>query len=178
MKTVYLLPCACGRRLEVDVGQAGTQIECSCGQSLAVPSIRGLKQLEEVANSLPEEKPRPAWSAWRGAAFSLGLLLAVISLAYAAYNAYWYYASMRLADPAEFALSYSYGEIDSLAPVDALAHFRNEESAGLGVPNEPPWVAIDKLHSDTGQRAIVSLIVAGLALVATAASMMGRSTKS
>jgi hypothetical protein len=122
----------------------------------------------------PKGAPRASWNPWRGAIFSLGLLLAVAALGFSAVNGYWYWGSRRLADPAEFALKMAYDEVDNLAPVDALGLFRSEETTGLGVPYPPPWVEIDKFHDQSGQRVMVGLIVAGAGLLATAASMLGR----
>jgi hypothetical protein len=45
-ETKYLLPCACGRKLPVEVAQAGEIVRCACGQSVTVPSLRRLRELE------------------------------------------------------------------------------------------------------------------------------------
>ena len=178
MTTQYLLPCSCGRRLEVDAGQAGTQIACSCGRSLEVPSIRGLRQLEIVLESAPEAVPSGAvWNPLRGAIFSLGLLVAAVALAFSVVNVYWFWQYRRLTDPAEFALKMAYDEVDRLSPEEVMGTFRNEEAVGLGVPYPPPWVEYDKIHDESGQRAILGLVVGGAGLVATAGSMLGRSRK-
>jgi hypothetical protein len=177
MKTLYLLPCACGRRLEIDAGQAGTQIDCSCGQTLSVPSVRGLRQLEIVAEPAAVDSPPATWNPVRGAIFSLGLLLAASALIFTAVNFYWFWQYRRLADPAEFALKMSYDEVDRMGPDEAVGTFRNEESTGLGVPYPPPWVEYDKIHDESGKRAILGLVIAGAGLVASAGSMLGRSPK-
>jgi len=39
------LPCECGGQCEVHSADAGTQVKCSCGQSLTVPSLGKLRQL-------------------------------------------------------------------------------------------------------------------------------------
>jgi hypothetical protein len=174
MKTLYLLPCKCGRRWEVDAGQAGTQIACSCGQSLEIPSIRGLRQLEIVSASAPDSAPRAVWSPWRGAIFSLGLAATVAAFIFSAVNMYWFWKYRRLSDPAEFALRMANDEVDRMNPEEVVGTFRNDEAVGLGVPYPPPWVEFDKYHDESGQRALLGLVVAGAGLVAAAVSMVGR----
>jgi len=79
----YLLPCqSCNSRLPVETGQAGQTIRCSCGNIVEVPSIRGLRALEQVADE------RPAAATWTkrkgllflGAAMSIGALAAAAAV--------------------------------------------------------------------------------------------------
>jgi len=51
VKAKYLLPCPCGRQIPVLASQAGQQLQCECGASLEVPSMRGLAELEPVGPS-------------------------------------------------------------------------------------------------------------------------------
>jgi hypothetical protein len=77
----YLLPCpACNSCLPVETGQAGQTIHCSCGYSFEVPSIRGLRTLEPLA----EERPAAAsWTKRKGLLF-VGATMSVGSLIAAA----------------------------------------------------------------------------------------------
>jgi hypothetical protein len=174
MKTAYLLPCQCGRKWEVDAGQAGTQIDCSCGQKLAVPSVRGLRHLEvaSAAESIPE---RTTWSPTRGAVFSLGLFVAVAALLFSGFNGYWFFITRRVQDPAKVQLTVEAEHIDHLSPVESMFWFRQEEREGLGDPSPPEWTVIDKQHESSRRWGIAGLIVAGAGLLATAGSMVGRS---
>ena len=48
----YLLPCGqCGEQHPVEPSQAGGQISCTCGETIEVPSLRGLRDLETAADS-------------------------------------------------------------------------------------------------------------------------------
>src|SRR5262245_23704231 len=80
----YLLPCpACNSRIPVETGQAGQTIRCTCGNSVEVPSIRGLRTLEPLTDE------RPAAASWTrrkgllflGAALSIGALMAAAAVA-------------------------------------------------------------------------------------------------
>src|SRR5262245_62009876 len=68
----YLLACpACNSRVPVETGQAGQTIQCNCGRGLEVPSIRGLRALEQVA----EDGPTAAtWTKRKGLAFLGGAI--------------------------------------------------------------------------------------------------------
>jgi hypothetical protein len=74
----YLVPCACGRRLAVDTGQAGESLVCDCGATVAVPTLRQLRQLPATRE---ESAPvgGPAWG-FRQGAITVSLLLAAVCL--------------------------------------------------------------------------------------------------
>ncbi len=72
----YLLPCGCGNKLEVDRSQCGLTIACSCGAQLAVPTLRGLQELEPAqAPPAAAEHPSRRWSAGKGLVFLGGVLV-------------------------------------------------------------------------------------------------------
>jgi hypothetical protein len=73
----YLLVCpSCGTTTPVGTGQAGQSVECTCGKTLDVPSIRGLQKL----TSVPDEQPAArAWSRRQGLAF-LGCAIAGLAV--------------------------------------------------------------------------------------------------
>ncbi len=81
----YLLPCRCGRKLTVDSTKAGRSIECQCGVRLEVPTLSGMKNLEQVS---PEKQAvsRIKWAA-RQQVFLVGLLVLFIGLAVAGFFA-------------------------------------------------------------------------------------------
>src|SRR5690349_9805056 len=77
----YLVPCPkCGIKTMVESGQAGQMLHCSCGASLEVPSIRGLRELETVQD---DRSAVATWSRRQGLAF-LGIAIAALALISAA----------------------------------------------------------------------------------------------
>ena len=50
MSICYLLPCSCGNSVPVESHQAGGSVNCTCGQSLNVPSLRDLRELPTKAS--------------------------------------------------------------------------------------------------------------------------------
>jgi hypothetical protein len=82
----YLVPCVCGRRLAVDTGQAGESLVCECGATVAVPTLRQLRQLPESC----DVAAAPAGSTWglRQGAITVSLLLAAVCLVLAGLSKY------------------------------------------------------------------------------------------
>lgn len=80
----YLLPCRCGREIEVQAVQAGLEVSCACGQRVEVPTIRGLAKLRQVQRQ--EAPPGTGWGTRQrllfsgGAAAGLALLYGVYLL--------------------------------------------------------------------------------------------------
>jgi hypothetical protein len=74
----FLLPCKCGRKLEVSTAQAGERLTCQCGEQLDVPTLRGMQSLERVAEQAPPYAPR-RWTKRMGLVF-LGLTLVVLAI--------------------------------------------------------------------------------------------------
>src|SRR5262249_46883110 len=123
----YLLPCpACNLRLPVETGQAGQTIRCSCGNSVEVPSIRGLRDLEQV----PDERPVAAsWTRRKGllflgAAMSIGALVAVAAI-----------LALRPSanDDRGFMISVNeeaiHSEVAALSPVESIERFQMADGA-------------------------------------------------
>ncbi|HEY1601064.1 MAG TPA: hypothetical protein VGG64_15785 [Pirellulales bacterium] len=77
MKTEYLLPCACGETIVVDRSQAGLTARCRCGADIAIPTLRGLEQLQRYTPT--DEKTPSVWGP-RQATFFLGGLIAGLAL--------------------------------------------------------------------------------------------------
>lgn len=78
MTAYYLLPCSCGKKIEVDAGQSGLNVRCECGAELTVPTMRGLSQLERAsappANRRLDAAAESTWGARQALVF-LGLII-------------------------------------------------------------------------------------------------------
>jgi hypothetical protein len=78
----YLLPCTqCDRKLVVTTGQAGGQARCECGAAVDVPTVRGLRSLEEVREATAQPQ---AWSTRKSVVF-LGAVITLCGLALAGF---------------------------------------------------------------------------------------------
>jgi hypothetical protein len=84
MKTLYALPCSCGKSIDVERSQAGLSVRCACGREVEVPTIRGLAQLEPSSHPTTTE-PERTWGPRQGVVF-LGITLLVLAGGYAGYR--------------------------------------------------------------------------------------------
>ena len=79
MSPTYLLPCSCGQKIIVDTSLAGDLVTCeACGQTVEVPTLLRLKQLEPAV----PEQARPARRAWgaKQKVLVVGLLVTAIGV--------------------------------------------------------------------------------------------------
>jgi len=83
MSQKFLLPCSCGEHVVVEPRQAGTQVTCTCGKPLEVPTIRGITKLAPASDQ--SEVEPPIWGLWQGLVF-LGLMIALPALAFGYYQ--------------------------------------------------------------------------------------------
>jgi len=74
----YLLPCSCGRKIPIEVGQAGQTIHCECGSSLEVPTMLEMATLEKVETESPPATPT-AWGI-RQSLVLLGIVMLLASI--------------------------------------------------------------------------------------------------
>lgn len=120
----YLLDCTCGERLAVGDQQAGGQVTCRCGNVLAVPTLRKLRDLPTQA----AETTTPASATWgpRRQVLALGLVLAAVLLGAAT----WAWVTIphipQWADVAsDFAASRQQA-VDNLTPTTGFMLFERE----------------------------------------------------
>ena len=177
MNAVYLLPCACGKKVRVDAGQAGAKIDCECGQQLAVPTFRGLRSLETESVAGPVVVPggQPAgWNALRGILFSLGLLIVVVAGGVVCYHLYYYYLTLDGGERWKQAhLEESRHNVDHLAPVEVLAEFQDMAKKELTVDVVPPWGAITSMRDDSFRWLTAGLVALVVGLASLVASLIG-----
>lgn len=176
----YLLPCSCGQKVPVEPAQAGGQVACPCGQSLSVPTLRALRSLEpagpEVATTRRAKGGK--WSRTQGAMFSIGLAVAVISLAIVAYTSFMFVQATPFTRDYTPELSeLSAQEVDQLTALETYDEFVKMSSEGLGVIGTPPWVHFKKVVAEQKVVMIGSGIAAALGILAVVASFFVGSTK-
>lgn len=73
----HLLTCSCGKEFTVSRSQAGQEITCDCGQTLAVPTLRGFSDLPTAGEV---ETTPAAWGGWRGPAMAIFSAICLIAL--------------------------------------------------------------------------------------------------
>jgi hypothetical protein len=154
----YLLPCSCGRANPVGIRQAGETIQCACGTTLDVPTMRELRRLEPSQGKT--NQPQTVWGPRQGLVF-LGLLLAVMSLAACGYV---YFVRMPTAPD----LTTPQAQLDAIKPVDAWRYWGAVRG---GIPAQPMADVAELLYrtqkARTEIRIALGFAVAGLALAAS-----------
>jgi hypothetical protein len=170
--THYLLPCSCGQKTRIAAAQAGAQIRCVCGKSLAVPTLRGIRQLETAPPETTAKSFR-RWSPVHGSLFASGLLIASIGLGFLAFFGLRYVqlgGHPITRDITNEVIKVEQQRIDKLTPTQALAEWSENVKQGLGEPEEPPWVRANKVLAryKSGIRASIAALVAGSILAALA----------
>ena len=180
MSQEYLLPCTCGQQLRVAPAQAGGQVSCACGRSVAVPTLRGLRELKPAPEAAPA-KTVAGWSPVHGAIFAAGLLLAAAGLAVLVYHLVFYRAvSGFTVDRTEEIVHNAELEspLDKLTPLAALDEWNTQVLPGLTKALDPPWVLARK----SAERYILwskigGGMLAGGLLAAIATLFIGRGRK-
>lgn len=100
MSLQYLLPCSCGRKLPVDLSQAGSRMRCECGQEREVPTLLRLKQLEP-AGTEQGRAARERTSPW-GARQRFALVGALVCVAGVAFAIWSFVTRPQIVDVAEY----------------------------------------------------------------------------
>lgn len=124
------------------VAQAGGEVGCKCGKQLAVPTLRGIRQLEPTIELVATTAPR--WSRTHGIIFASGMICVCIGLGILAYHGLYYlqlddYAVDQTGDVVK---EYT-GQLDKITAPEALDLWRTEIlGEGLGERQDPPWVAV------------------------------------
>ncbi len=175
MTVKYLLPCDCGERVVIELGQAGQRVACVCGKELTVPTMRGIKVLETA----PDEAPVPSrdgnWNATRGAVFAIGLTLSVIAFGIAGY---YVFQRSRL-ETQEYEWDrpdLANQQIDDMNDLQTYYLWMNYYTGGLGEQFPPDFVRAKKQAAEFLAIAGVAGVCGslGLALAAAAVFAPGR----
>jgi hypothetical protein len=172
MSQRYLLSCSCGRTTPVGISQAGSTVACDCGQSLAVPTIRGLKALppEKDFTDAPPLKSGPPTEYnginLSGALFVVGLLLLLVGFGLGGFYGY-LYSRIDTKNYDDEVLAYIGGEIDKMPPIEIYRTWKKLEEMGIGEYQEAPHL-VAKQASTTAFRLMMTgvvLTIAGLGLI-------------
>ncbi len=138
--SVFEIDCACGQKLTVTAGQAGSQIACVCGKSVDVPTIRELRRLagpesKVVQKSNTKIDPRAAQDENSRLVFSvmaIGLVLGGLAIAA---SFYFFQSSIenQEVDPRFLAMLNTANEKIDEAPINDLwEEWKHYRDVGLG----------------------------------------------
>jgi hypothetical protein len=175
MTTHYLLPCNCGKKNEVDSGQAGLNIRCSsCGAELAVPTMRGLNQLER-AEAPPADRRQVAssqstWGARQALVF-LGIVVLLGAALPTALTWYAYPQPPRLRDDFEKLNRSNIDPMTLLQTWDLWTHLRQDFSEEAEIPEMYQYRILAKAARE---RLIFMGVIGGIGLLLVIAGLLVR----
>jgi hypothetical protein len=173
----YLLPCSCGQKVRVDAAQAGGRATCACGQTLNVPTLRGLKALETAPadNVARQRAAGRQWSPLQGGLFSMGLVVFVVALGVVGLG-FWNYfhAIEHTRDWTPEISTEAARQVDDLSLTDALDQFYEMRDTGLGQPGTPPWVLWKEFVAQQQTVMIAAGAAAAIGLLAVISSLFMR----
>jgi hypothetical protein len=126
VNTLYLLPCPCGRKLPIQSRQAGEIITCHCGNSIEVPTMLGLKKLEQAELPVMPVTAKSIWTAGHRIIF-LGGLVVFAAILIGAWLLW-----IRPVDPyADFTPDQMQKIAELLTPIQSLRFWQILERGGL-----------------------------------------------
>jgi hypothetical protein len=167
--TTYLVTCYCGKKLPVEIGQAGGQVVCDCGAAVSVPTLRQLRHLPRV-ESAPAEKAPTTWGTRKGIA-AAALIAAVVLAATAGWSRY--REPVVPPFPTDHVETVS-AWLDTMKPVDGwnawISEYHTLGAQGFREHHHPHAAAIESYIADKRflQKVLVALAVVsgGIALAA------------
>ena len=173
MAQQYLLPCsACGAKTPVESRQAGETIVCQCGQSLNVPTLRGLRELETATDTRPVLPAKTKWSPLQGVLFSLGIVAALVGGGFATRH-FVIYRSLaeHTVDRTEEVDQNFSALIDKLTISESMDAWSDMVKSGLTRDDVPTWVMARQISATQFRAMVIWAIVGGLGLAAVVAAL-------
>ena len=148
MTDLYLLPCECGQQLRVLPHQAGDVRRCVCGRSVAIPTLRAIRQLPREANADTAKRPQhvDTWSWGQGLAFAASIPLLLIGLAVVALSLYQQTLLDTQAPSIDDVLKFSTGplaqlDMENATPVQTWEVWKPLRDLELDVRQTPRYLA-------------------------------------
>jgi hypothetical protein len=158
----YLLNCPCGKQVQVDVGQAGGKVTCSCGTQLDVPALRNLRHLPSA-----EPDSAPSSTGWnlRKGMIAASLIVAGLLAGYAGWN-YLTEPTLPKFDP-EYRTSAVDAGLEKMTPVEAwqlwVEVYRPLATSGFAIYEHPHKASIEEHIAFRRVLQSTLLIIAGVA---------------
>lgn len=172
----YLLPCKCGKKIPIDLSQAGQQIPCECGTIVEVPTLRGVRELERSEAPVSASESRTEWDPTRGMIFAVSLLLFVTGAAVA----YFGYQGLRATpdisnevEQEEFASA-----VDDMTVVETYEVWQSIRDSGLGPRGQNVYVNIRKFRSGRKRTLAIGIAMCVIGVVGAIGANVGQSRRS
>ena len=175
----YQLNCPCGAKHLVTNSQAGQKLDCTCGKSLDIPTLRGLKDLPVVDQLDSEGKRAIDDPDRRRPSLMIGAMFAIIFLAIPTAV---FFAYQRLAMDTSLSeqsdRSAAFTQIDASTPAELSSIWYEFSTVSLGTPSKPTFYYVQSTARRRERNAAIAVAVAVLAgIVAAGISVARRESK-
>ncbi|MGN6544757.1 MAG: hypothetical protein ACTHK7_06895 [Aureliella sp.] len=169
----YRLTCPCGVAHSVSTSQAGQEIHCTCGNSLQVPTLRGLKELPPVdPATAPEVRYREAGHS-RRPWILLGTMFVLIFLSVPTAIFFgWQRMKLDTSLTQESDEQQAFAQLDAAGPLVLSELWESYETLSLGPPNKPLFYHIQQKARALNFRIAMACGIALLAAVVAAAVLV------
>ncbi|MHB8902868.1 MAG: hypothetical protein ACYC6Y_29260 [Thermoguttaceae bacterium] len=156
MTAKYLLPCSCGEKIPVETTQAGENLLCSCGRTLTVPSMQGIRRLEPLPEPSKERKPGPTYGGLALAIALVGLLILAVG------GAMMYRTHLQQPD---------FISMDYVSPWQSWLMWEQDLRHGVQLPEyfESPYLQARQVY---WRYMIVGAVIAGVGVVLIASAAL------
>ena len=162
MSICYLLPCSCGNSVPVESHQAGGSVNCTCGQSLNVPSLRDLRELPTKASG-KIVRSKSQWGARQGT-MTFCLVMAVFSGGVG--GGLWHYASLHGPPDMEGQLQGLHDKIESFTPAESYYDWvRSVRDVGLIRHEDSAFAKVRSTYFMRRRIAITFLVISAAMLL-------------
>jgi hypothetical protein len=175
----HLLKCECGQTHVVSRSQAGQEINCECGATIRVPTLRGIAKLPpaQPAESVLAVEKSSIWQGWRGPAIALASAGFLIAVAFCGW-----FTTQRLGIDTSYTAESEIAGGDELLetydPEDLSLVWDNFEKAGMVTKDRPEFYWWNKYADERATLAKISgAIAAGFGVLAIGIWLSARSPK-
>ncbi len=164
----YQLTCPCGAKHAVTVSQAGQSLTCSCGNSLEIPTLRGLKELPVIEPTAEPARRAIDKPAGGRPSMAVGLLVTVcfLALSTAVFYGYWRVV-LDTSQTEESERQAAFELLDQADPVVLSDAWDQYSTTGLGPPNKPTFYYVEQKRKQLETGLAIASGVAVAAALAT-----------
>lgn len=169
----YRLTCPCGVSHSVSTSQAGQEFHCTCGNTLQVPTLRGLKELPQIDPVASEGPRRKDVDQARRPSILLGTLFVIIVLAVPT-AIFFGYQRMKLDTSLtqEADQQQAFEQLDAAGPLQLSEAWDSYSTIPLGPPAKPPFYYVQRHARTLEWRMAIAGTIALLAAIAAASVLV------
>jgi len=141
----YRLTCPCGVSHAVSTSQAGQELHCACGNTLSVPTLRGLKELPPAEPAGAEALSMRAHDQARRPSILLGTLFVIIFLAIPAVIFFAYQRlSLDTSNTRQAEQQLAFKQLDAAGPEQLSEAWEAYSTTPLGPPVKPDFYKVER----------------------------------